>query len=208
MKRKPAKAGRRKKGRSADQRQCSDAMARASRVWESLSEAQRLDWIIEASNRRMSGQRYCTGVNLRRILNGQEPLTTPPRPAPPDPRPGLKRLLIANRGGRLTLQVEIARVPTRPVTIWASRPCNCGLGVCDKCPRLGPLPPPIGGVCDFTELYFRKHGGYIKKHGVKLVGKRIFVRIRLEADEGPRLYEEVKAVVPAPEKSAKPAKNR
>ena len=46
---------------------------------------------------------------------------------------------------------------------------------------------------------FKKHGGYIKQHGLELVGKRIFVRIRPETDNGPNLYEQVKALVPGPE---------
>ena len=66
-----------------------------------------------------------------------------------------------------------------------------------KCPRLGDLPAPAGGVSDITGLYFRKHGKYIKKHGAQLVGKRIFIRARVELEGWSKLYEETSAVVPA-----------
>ena len=48
-------------------------------------------------------------------------------------------------------------------------------------------------------MYVTKHGEYIRRHGLQLEGKRIFVRIRQEVDEGVPLYEQVKAVVPTPE---------
>jgi hypothetical protein len=39
----------------------------------------------------------------------------------------------------------------------------------------------------------------IKKHRVQLAGKRIFIRLRQEVDDGPNWYEEVKAVGPETE---------
>jgi hypothetical protein len=53
---------------------------------------------------------------------------------------------------------------------------------------------------DITELYFKKHGGYIKQQGVELVGKRVFIRTRQEMDDGANLFEEVQAVIPPPER--------
>lgn len=199
MTRKQDRAVHRKKGRSADQRQWTAAVARASRAWEDLTDEQRLVWNTEAKTRRTSGQRLFTGITARRFRDGRELQTGLPRPASYGPTRILKQLVITNRRGRITLKLELFSVPTARFTVWASRPCHRGLPVCDKCPRLGPLPPPHDGCSDITALYFQKHGAYIDKCGVQLAGKRIFVRIREEMDDGARLYEPAWAVVPAPE---------
>ncbi len=206
MTRKQDRAVRRKKSRSADQRQWTAALARASRAWEDLTDEQRLVWNNEAKTRRTSGQRLFTGINARRFYDGLEVLTGLPRPASYSPTRILKQLLITNQRGRITLKLELASVPTARFTVWASRPCHCGLSVCDKCPRLGPLPPPQDGVSDISALYFQKHGAYIGACGVQLAGKRIFVRIREEMDDRPRVYEPACAVVPAPEGGGRPGK--
>ena len=48
-------------------------------------------------------------------------------------------------------------------------------------------------------LYFEKHGEYSRDHRTQSVGKRIFIRIREEVDDGPNPYAQVTAVVPPPE---------
>jgi hypothetical protein len=59
-------------------------------------------------------------------------------------------------------------------------------------------------VSKIAELYFMKHGEHLEQHGVRLEGKRIFIRIRQEVDGGSaNLYEEVSAVVPESEGRAK-----
>jgi len=206
MTRKQDRAVRRKKSRSADQRQWTAALARASRAWEDLTDDQRLVWNTEAKTRRTSGHRLFTGITARRFRDGRELQTGLPKPVPCSPTRVLKRLLITNRSGRITLKLELSSVPTARFTVWASRPCHRGLSVCDKCPRLGPLPPPQDGFSDITELYFQKHGAYIERHGIELAGKRIFVRIREEMDDGPRLYEPAWSVVPGPEGGGRPGK--
>jgi hypothetical protein len=113
-------------------------------------------------------------------------------------------LHIRNRGGgRLVLTLELRRVPTAPMTVWGARPCSRGVTKPDKCPRLGWITASEDKVTDITAVYFMKHGAYIKQHGVELAGKRIFIRIRQETDDGANLYEEVNAVVPEPEGRAR-----
>jgi len=138
-------------------------------------------------------------VNLRRRLRGQAVTPTPLQSKPCDPRPLLKGLDIRNRGGRITLELELRRAPDGLLTVWGSLPCNLGRKQPRECPRLGVLPPRQGKWCDITKLYFSKHGDYIKRHGLPLNGKRIFIRVRQEVDEGKPLYEQVKAAVPPPE---------
>lgn len=186
-------------GRSDAQRQGSAAMVQVMMAWEALSDEQRLTWDVHGSHRRMKGINDFKQVNLRRLRRGEELASLPPLFKTYDARPLLKGLDIRNRNGRITLELQLRRVPDSPWTVWASLPCNLGLKKPRRCPRLGWLPAPQGRWCEITRLYFKKHGDYIRQHGLKLVGKRIFVRIRPETDDGPNLYEQVKAPVPRPE---------
>ena len=193
------KGQRGRKGRSAEQRQGSAAMTRVMNAWEGLSDEERLAWDVRGSLRRMKGINYFKQANLRRLRRGEELARVPPRSKPYDARPLLKGLDIRNRGGRITLELQLWRVPDSPRTVWGSLRSNLGLKQPHKCPRLGWLPAPQGRWSEITKLYFKKHGEYIQQHGLQLVGKRIFVRLRQEVDEGAQLYEQVKAVVPQPE---------
>lgn len=174
-------------------------MAEVMMAWEDLTDEDRLAWRTAATNRRMEGVIYFKQVNLRRLRRGEALLRLPPVFKPYDGRPILKRLLILNRGGRLYLELELFRTPAMPTSVWGALPCNRGKAKPNKCPRLGWLPAAEDGVCHITGLYFQKHGEYLRAHGVYLVGKRIFIRTRLELDDGVALYEEVQAVVPPPQ---------
>jgi len=191
---------RRRTGRSAEQRQGSAVFTQVVKAWEELSDEERLTWNVQGTTRRSHGVNYFKAVNLRRARRGEEVTRSPSQSKPYDAKPVLKLLDIRNRGGRITLKLELRRVPTAPTTVWGSRPCNRGAARPDKCPRLGWLMVSPDGVCEITELYFMKHGGYIKQHGVELVGKRIFIRTRQELDDTANLFEEVQAVIPPPER--------
>lgn len=199
MRGRPGMGGPRRTGRSAEQQQGSAAFTHVIKAWEELSDDERLTWNVQGSNRRSHGVNYFKTVNLRRVRRGEELARVPPQSKPYDAKPVLKRLVIRNRGGRLTLKLELRRVPTVPTTVWGSRPCNRGLARPDKCPRLGWLMVSADAMCDITDLYFMKHGGYIKLQGVELAGKRVFIRTRQEMDDGANLFEEVQAVIPPPE---------
>jgi hypothetical protein len=187
------------KGRSEEQQQGSAALTEVMQGWEWLTDAERLAWNVEGANRRMKGITYYKQVNLRRRRRGEELTRLPPQPKPYDGRPLLKELHIRNRGGWITLELELCRTPERPRTVWGSLPCNRGRSRPRACPRLGWLPVPRGRRCEITRLYFQKHGACIEERGLPLVGKRIFIRVRQELDDGALLYEQVKAVVPGPE---------
>ena len=199
MARKPRKEGRRRAVRSADQREWNVAVGLASRAWLDLTDEQYRTWNVAAKSRRTSGQRYFTGVNAPRIRDRQEPLKVPPAPATYSGKRILKRFIISNRGDRITLVLVVFPVPGVRITVWGSRPCNRGISVGIRCPRLGELPAPQGGVSDFTWHYFRKHWEYIEKNGVELVGKRIFIQLRVELEGWGKLCERASAVVPPPE---------
>ena len=144
MARKPRKEGRRRPVRSADQRAWNVAVGLASKAWLDLSDEQYLIWNVAAKSRRMSGQRYFTGVNAPRIRDRQEPLKVPPAVAAYSGKRILKRFTISNRGDRITLVLVVSRVPGVRITVWGSRPCNRGISVGIRCPRLGELPRAHG----------------------------------------------------------------
>jgi hypothetical protein len=196
----PGMGGRRRTGRSAEQQEGSAAFTYVMKAWEDLSDEERLAWNVQGSNRRSHGINYFKTVNLRRARRGEELTRLPPPSKPYEPKPILKRLVIRNRGDRITLMLELRRVPTVPTTVWGARPCNRGLARPDKCPRLGWLMVSADVIIDITALYFKKHGAHIQQHGVELVGKRVFIRTREEMDEGANLFEEVQAVIPPPER--------
>ena len=129
MKGKPDRARRRRQGRSFAQQEWAAAMAFASRAWEALSDEQRLSWNLDAKNRRSSGQRRFTGINARRLRNGQGLLTALPVFAPSSPRPLLRRLLITNRRGRIALNLLLTKVPVGTVH-------SLGLAALQPRPRL------------------------------------------------------------------------
>jgi hypothetical protein len=174
-------------------------MGLASRAWEWLTDEQRLIWNTAASTERTSGQRLFVKFNAPRLYADKKLLTELPERKPLSPGRILRELVITNRRGRLTLKLRVSPAPGAQFTVWGSRPCNQGLSVCDKCPRLGPLPPAVGEWIDITALYFQKHGAYIKANGIQLTGKRIIIRVREESGAPAKVFEEVRALVPPSE---------
>jgi hypothetical protein len=189
--------GRPEKRRSAAQQEWNAAVGFASQAWEHLTDEQRLIWSVAGSTKRMTGQRYFVQINAPRIRDGEPLLMTPPAPEPYTPRLVLKELIITNRHDRISLKLRLSGVPAGRYTVWGARPCNRGLSGAPKCPRLGPLPPPVNQLSEITSLYFLKHGPYIDEHRLPLPGKRIYIRLRQEFDAGPGIYQEVRAIVPA-----------
>jgi hypothetical protein len=190
--------GRRVIRRSAAQLEWTAAVGCASEAWEFLTDEERLTWRVRASNRRQTGQRYFVRINAPRIRDRLPLLTTPPLSEPPGPRLLVKELIITNHGDRLSIKLRLAGRPAGRYTVWGARPCRMGLENAPKCPRLGPLPPLVNGLVDISAIYSLKHGPYIAEHHLPLAGKRIYIRLREERDEGPGIYQQVRAVIPDP----------
>lgn len=199
MRAKRGTAGSASQGRSAAQQRGPIAMRQVMQAWEGLTDEEYQTWRVAASSRRRKAIGYFKSVNLRRLLRGEELARLPPPSRTFNPKPVLKRLSIQNRAGRITFALELHRTPTEPMTLWGSRPCNRGSARPDKCPRLGWLPARANRQFDITDLYFKKHRDYLIRNQVQIVGKRIFIRLRHEIDEGANLYEQVNAFVPPPE---------
>jgi hypothetical protein len=185
--------------RSAAQLEWNGAVACASEAWEFLTDEERLTWRVAGSNLRMTGQRYFVRINAPRIRDGLPFLTTPPPSERPGPRLLLKELIITNPRSQLSLKLRLAGLPAGRYTVWGSRPCNMGLANAPKCPRLGPLPTVVDDLTDVSAIYWLRHGPYIEQHHLSLSGKRIYIRLRQERDEGPGIYQQVRAVIPPPE---------
>jgi hypothetical protein len=169
-----------------------------SKGWNRLTEAQRLDWIAEARHAktrsrlgqsyRLTGQTYFMRVNNLRAGLGLGPLTDPPPRGQFIPNP-VRALIITNQRGRIALKLELAEPPLGHIMVFGAAPCSHGAYKCFKCPRLGPLPAPVGRLSEITSLY-------VKRYGVPPVGQRVFIRTRPQND-GPRdCYLELHAVVP------------
>src|ERR1035441_3066429 len=171
------KQGRRPRGPTAAQRLGTAALTQVMKLWEDLSDEERLAWRVQAKLRRSNGISYFKHINLRRARRGEELARVPPQSKPYDGQPVLKGLHISNRGGWPTLTLQFRRKPTARMTVWGSRPCNRGVERPAKCPRLGWLRVPKDGVIDITAQYFQKHW-------TQLAGKRIFIRVRPEVDGG------------------------
>jgi hypothetical protein len=184
--------------RSEAQQYGSAAMAYVMQSWEALTDPERLSWDSHASPRRMTRVNLFKLVNLRRTRRGEEVSRKPPVSQVWDGEPLVKELRIEFRKGCLVIRLRLARTPETPRSVWASLPCSRGRKQPRSCPRLGWLPKPRDGWCDISALYFAKYGEYLRRHGIQLIGKRIFVRVRPETDDGPNLHEQVKAIVPDP----------
>jgi hypothetical protein len=172
-----------------------------AKVWGELTDEQYQAWRARARREKskpklgkrwsLTAQTYFGRINNPRVAFGKELLLDPPPPAhfPPNP---VKRIIIANRAGRIMLKIELSGPPTVDIMVFASRPCKRSVARCFKCPRIGPLPPPVALLSDITKQY-------VEKHGRPAVGQRIFIRTRQYLDGGQDKFHEFSAVVPAEE---------
>ncbi len=188
-----------KKPRTSIQRLTTAGFGAISKVWNELTEAQRLAWMAEAGHSKsrsrlgesysLTGQTYFMRINNARAGFGLPLLTDPPPRGQYIPNP-VKALIITNHRNRIAIKLELAEPPLGDIMVFAASPCRAGIYKCFKCPRLGALPAPVGTLSEITSLY-------VKKHGVPPVGKRVFIRARPLNDASRDRYLELHAVVPA-----------
>ncbi len=172
------------KAPTPDQRRAQTEMRTLSAAWNELADEQRQAWSVTARTsrrggraarrRRRSGRRAFFRANFRRLALQQPVLTDPPTSGTFCPAP-LVRLVITNHAGRIALRLRITDGPTEGVMVSSWRSLNAGVMVWKKFIRIGPLPPPKGGLCDITKQY-------VEKFGVPSVGKKIFIRIQQMKD--------------------------
>jgi hypothetical protein len=192
---------------TAAQRRAQEDERAVAKALEALTDEQIQAWIVAAeqvmSKSRLgkrwplTWQSYFHKVNNPRAGFGQGMLMDPPPRAQLGRNP-VGRLIITNAGGRTELKLEVSGRPVAEIMVFGAKPCKRTILKCFKCPRLGPLPDPVGGVSNITELY-------VKKHGKPAVGQRVFIRTRQYLDGGHDEFLETSAVVPAQEAQGGPA---
>jgi hypothetical protein len=198
---KKSKTAARKNVPTPDQLRAREEMCTLSAAWNNLTDEQREAWCVKARTdrrggrkaraRRRTGRRLFFKVNFHRLALKQELFTDPPEPESFRPTP-LVRLVISNRAGRITLELELAYGQAEGVMVSSWHPCNAGAMVWRKFVRIGLLPAPHRGMSDITKLY-------VAKFGVPPVGKKIFIRVQQMHDcSGPASYT-TSAVVPQEE---------
>jgi hypothetical protein len=189
----------RKKRPTADQRRARDEMCTLSAAWNNLTEEQRQAWNDAARtnrrgghaarSRRRSGRRLFVKVNSRRLALGQGLLAWPPGPESLRPTP-IVQFVITNNGGRIALKVSVSQGQAEGVMVSSWHPVNAGVMVWKKFVRICLLPPPVGGMSDFTRQY-------TAKYGAPPVGKKVFIRIQQMNDYVGGIVQIVSAIVPA-----------
>jgi hypothetical protein len=178
------------------------------KAWGELTDEQYRAWRERAKREKsksrmgkrssLTAQTYFGRVNNPRRAFGLPPLKDPPPRAQFGPNPVIG-LILTNRAGRITIQLELSGPPTVGIMVFGAPPCNRGVLRCFKCPRLCPLPAPVGKLSDITKQY-------VEKHGWPAVGQRVFIRTRQYMDGGHDGFQEFSAVVPAEEGWDDPAK--
>lgn len=172
-----------------------------SAAWNALAEEQRLAWCDRAkTNRRggratrlrlRNGRRLFFRVNSHQLALRQPLLTDPPEEGTYVPAP-LVKLIITNRAGRTTLKLKVSGGNPHGVMVSSWHPVSAGTMICRNFVRIGPLPPPVRGMCDITRQY-------VEKYGVPPVGTKVFVRVQQMKDLLGRLVQTTSAIVRAKE---------
>jgi hypothetical protein len=191
--------GRRTKRATVAQRNTQAEKRAVAKALAALSETQIQAWVCAAEDvlsRTCLGKRwpitwqtYFHKVNDPRAGFGQEVLMDPP-PRGKFGRNPVGGLIITNVGGEITLELEVSEPPSADIMVFGAKPCRRTVLKCFVCPRIGPLPAPVGGLSDITEQY-------VAKHGKPKAGERVFIRTRQYLDGPEDPFVETSAVVPA-----------
>ena len=197
MARKRPKSGSPGKPPTGEQLRVQSETSMLAAAWNALAEEQRQAWGERArANRRggraarlhlRNGRRLFFRANSHRLALRLPLLADPPAEGTYVPAP-LVKLVIANRAGRITLKLKVFGGDPDGVMVSSWHPVSPGTMTCRNFVRIGPLPPPVRGMCDITRLY-------VAKYGVPPVGSKIFVRVQQMKDLTGRLVQVTSAIV-------------
>ncbi len=164
--------------------QSDTAMRMVAKAWNNLTDEQRERWYVAGPHvpsrkvfgkaGRLDGRGFFFKVNVPRALLGQELLLEPPAQTGFGRNPALA-FTITNDKWDFAMELTLARAPTEEIVLWASPPCNAGKRRNWDYRVLGLLRTPVEGANNFRRLY-------VKRFGVPPVGKRVFVRVRLQTN--------------------------
>src|ERR1017187_5590090 len=177
-----------KNPRTAAQRRVRKYMRTFSRLWNQLTEAQRVAWCADACNvlsqpklgkpRPLDGQKFFNKINTVLAICGREPLLDPPPRPEFGPNPVIA-LTASNGPGGIALMLSPSKKPAEDIMLFASPPCNAGRSYCSNFSFIGLLPAPNEGITHIIRLYLKKLKELKKlkryRH-VALAGSRVFIR--------------------------------
>jgi hypothetical protein len=173
-------------------------LGRVSARWRVLTPEQRQAWALAASEAKsrprlgkstaLSGCQFFIKINCARAAIGLEPLADPPALPQFGSNP-VEGLAITNTRGSITLKLSVAAAPESRVTVYGAAPCSAGISFVRDFTILGPLPEPVRGVSDITDIY-------VARYGVLRVGSQIFIRTRQQINGWEDQPKQVSAIVP------------
>ena len=178
------KKGHPKKRLTVARLQSDTAMRIVAEAWNNLTDEQRERWYVAGpyvpsrkvfgKAGRLDGRGFFFKANLPRARLGQELLREPTAQAGFGRNPAVA-FTITNDKWDFAMELTLARTPTGDIMLWASPPCNAGKRRNWDFRVLGLLPTPVEGANNFRRLY-------AMRFGAPPVGKRVFVRVRLQTN--------------------------
>jgi hypothetical protein len=173
-------------------------LGRVSARWRVLTPEQRQAWALAASETKsrprlgkstaLSGCQFFIKINCARAAIGLEALADPPALPQFGPNP-VEGLAITNARGSITLKLSVPTAPASQVTVYGAAPCSAGISFVRDFTILGPLPEPVRGVSDITDIY-------VARYGVPRVGLQIFIRTRQQINGWEDAPKQVSAIAP------------
>jgi hypothetical protein len=176
-----------------------DLLARQTRRFDALSDAQQDAWNVAADGFQsrptlgqsgpLTGLQLFVRINCKLGLLGQEPVDVPPV-APQFPSLAPQNLVITNTAGVIAVKLTCPTAPGENTVLRASPPQNSAVRACGNFRIIGTCPAPAQGSADITALY-------VAEFGAVPAGKRIFVRASTMVDGFESLPQQFQARVPA-----------
>jgi hypothetical protein len=183
---------------SAAQMRIRSNLGRVSARWRTLNPEQRQAWALAASEAKsrprlgksaaLSGCQFFIKINCARAAIGLEQLSDPPALAQFGPNP-VEGFAITNTRGSIALKLTVTAAPKDHVTVYGANPCSAGISFVRDFTILGPLPEPVRGVSDITDIY-------VAKYGVPRVGSQVFIRTRQQINGWEDAPKQTSAIVP------------
>jgi hypothetical protein len=184
--------------RTPAQQRVRSQFGRMSALWRTLTEEQRLAWIIFAAQNKSRGRLGQSGpltglqlfvkINTNLAFLGLPPVMDPPA-FPKFGNNPVGALTITNSGGVIALKLAVASAPRSYLLVSATAPGSVGASFPGRFVFLGLLPEPVAGVSDITELY-------VARYGIPPAGPRVFIQTVQQVNGWQSLPTRVTAVVP------------
>ncbi len=136
----------------------------------------------------LTGHQLWSGIStVRAVVGLPETLEVPPRPV--FGRSNVGRLIIENDENGVRFYLPVTGELNEDIMVFGQEPCSRGRYKRRNVSYLGLLPPPIGGLSEFTRLYKAKFGE-------PRPGTKVFIVTCQEKEGWKGLDQETSATVP------------